>query len=303
MNPLTFSYLNVKNDGMSEQGIHIEKLPELKEPLLIAGFDGWGNALDVSRAMVSYLIRKLKAQYFAKINPDPFYRYDESRPQVNIERGNLKSISPPGGSFYAVQTDSKAKDLVILNANEPNLRWFRFVDELFSLCGKLGVKTIITVGSMYDDVLHSDRIISGVASNDDLLSKLRQKGIIPVNYKGPSGIHSTLHSEGQKKGFQCISLWCHCPYYLQGTVHFGLLSHLASLLLFLGEFELDMEELEKRWTELNKQIQGLIEQNPDLQIMINELRKAKVRGSWASMKESGKKDGKIIQLKDFMEPR
>jgi len=55
-----------------EQGIQIEELPKLNNPILIAGFDGWGNALDISNAMSAYLIRKLKAEYFAKINPDIF---------------------------------------------------------------------------------------------------------------------------------------------------------------------------------------------------------------------------------------
>ena len=32
---------------MEAQGIHVTKLPELKAPLLIAGFDGWGNALGI----------------------------------------------------------------------------------------------------------------------------------------------------------------------------------------------------------------------------------------------------------------
>ena len=64
-----------------------------------------------------------------------------------------------------------------------------------------------------------------------------------------------------------------------------------------------MKEIETSWKELNKKIQDLIEDNPELHAMINELRKAKVRGSWASMKESGKKNGKIINLKDFLEPR
>jgi len=288
---------------MNEQAIYIKQLPELKQPILIVGFDGWGNALDISTASVSYLIRRLKAEYFAKINPDLFYRYDESRPLVNIEKGNLKSLSPPGGSFYAVQAGSNGRSIVILKANEPKLRWFHFADELFSLCGKLGVETIITVGSMYDDVLHSDRIVSGVASTEEILLKLTQKNVIPINYNGPSGIHSTLHSEGQKREFQCISLWCHCPYYLQGTTHFGLLSYLGLLLSFLGEFELDVKELEASWKELNRQIQRLIEENPELHAMINGLRKAKVRGSWASKKASGERDGKIIQLKDFLEPK
>jgi len=288
--------------SMRKQGILIKKIPELKDPLLIAGFDGWGNALDISNAMVSYLIRKLKAKYFAKINPDLFYNYNESRPFVDIKEGIIKSISPPGGSFYAIEGDSNRSDIVILKANEPNLRWLYFVDELSSLCDKLGVKTIITLGGMYGNVLHSDKIISGIASNDVLTSKLRQKNVIPISYNGPSAIHSTLYTECQKRGFECISLWCHCPYYLEGATHFGLLSHLGTLLSFLGNFELDLEEIEISWKQLNKQIQGLIENNPDLNIMINELRKAKVRGSWASMKKTGKKDEKIIHLKDFLNP-
>ena len=288
---------------MFEQGIQIEYWPKLEDPVLIAGFDGWGNALDISSAMVSYMIRKLKAEHFAKVNPDFFYRYDENRPVVNIEDGTLKSVSSPGGSFYSVETGSNGRDIVILKANEPTLRWFHFVDELFSLCQKLGIRTIITLGGMYDNVLHSDRIISAIASSDALSSRLKEKNVIPINYRGASAIHSTIHSEGQARGFECVSLWCHCPYYLQGATHFGILSHLGALLSFLVGFELDLEELDVSWKELNRQIQGLIEKNPELQEMINELRKAKVRGSWASMKVSEKKDEKVIQIADFLKPR
>ena len=288
---------------MIEKGFHIKELPELHYPLLVAGFDGWGNAMNISNGMAAYLIRKLKARSFATINSDIFYHYDETRPFVNIQDGNLKSLTPPGGSFYAVQTQSNQRDLVILKADEPNLRWFHFANELISLCIDLGVNTIITLGSMYDNVLHTDRIVSGIASTNDLTERLKTKNIRSVSYQGPSAIHSTLIMEGTQKGFQCISLWTHCPYYLQGVTHYGLLSHLGSLLSFLGEFELDISDLEASWRELNEQIQGLVENNPGLQSVIDELRKAKVRGSWERMKESAQKNDKVINLKDFLEPR
>ena len=289
---------------MDEQGIFIEQLPESKPSVLIAGFNGWGNALDVSKSMASYLIRKLQAKKIARINPEPFYRYDENRPVVDIKSGRLEEISPPGGSFHVTQIDSKSgKGVAILEASEPNLRWYQFMGEVFDLCSKLEVTTIINVGSMYDDVLHSDRVISGIASSEDLLTKLKQKNVTPISYNGPGGIHSAMQSEGQKRGFHCISLWCHCPYYLQGATHFGMLSQLGSLLSFLCDFELDVEELEENWKDLNEQIQDLIQENPELNAMIRGLRKAKVRGSWASIKDAEKKNGKIIQLKDFLEPR
>jgi proteasome assembly chaperone (PAC2) family protein len=288
---------------MNGQGITIEEYPSLDSPVLIAGFDGWGNALNVSRGMVTYLIGKLKAQHFAKINPDVYYRYDDLRPIVDIDGGELKSLSPPGGSFYSVQNNGSFNDLIILEGDEPNLRWFQFMDELFSLGRKLGIQTLITLGSMYDNVLHTDRVISGIASTEALSAKLKAHSVSAVSYHGPSAIHSLINSEGEKRGFNCISLWCHCPYYLQGTSHFGLVSHLGSLLATLAEFELDVHELEKSWDKLNEQIEQLIQDNPELQTAISELRKAKVRGSWESMKASVRRNDNVINIRDFLDPK
>lgn len=285
---------------MPENGIMFQSLPELKSPVLIIGFDGWGNALNVSKAMADYLIRKMNGEYFARLNSDLFYNYNESRPLVNISNGSLNSILPPGGSFYSIK--SREKDLVVLRANEPTIGWFHFVNDLLSLCVKLDIDLIITLGSMYDNVLHTDRIVSAIASNETIFSRLSQKNVIPINYQGPSAIHSTIQSEGKKQGFDCVSLWCHCPYYLQGATHFGLLSHMGDLLSYFIGVDIDLEELNTSWKELNSQIQALIEKNPELKDMVAELRKAKVRGSWESMKESTHKDNKVILLKDFQKP-
>jgi predicted ATP-grasp superfamily ATP-dependent carboligase len=190
---------------------------------------------------------------------------------------------------------------VILKAEEPSLRWYQFVDALFALCAQLDVVKVVTLGSMYDNVLHSDRIVSGIASTEELISRLEEHRVHLIDYQGPSAIHSVLQSEGLKRGFECISLWCHCPYYLQGTTHFGALSHLGSLLSSLLGFELDVEELEANWRRLSEQIKLLVEENPELQAMIDKLRKAKVRGSWDSLKQSLKKDEKVINLQDFMD--
>ena len=289
--------------NMNIKGIQIHELPELKNPLLIAGFDGWGNALKISSGMAAYLIRTFQAQEFAELDPDVFFRYDEKRPVVLIEDGMFKTLSPPGGTFYAAQTAPDGRDLVILKADEPNLRWFGFVEELFNLCSRLHIGTIITLGSMYDHVLHTDRILSAVASDADLSSMLRKKGVNSISYQGPSAIHSSIHSEALKRNIACMSLWCHCPYYLQGTTHFGILAHLGKMLAAIGGFELNIEDLEASWQKLKVQIENLIENNAELQAMVNELRKAKVRGSAAEMKGALKSDEKIINIQDFLQPK
>jgi proteasome assembly chaperone (PAC2) family protein len=284
---------------MLSDSIQIEHLPNLDEPLLIVGFEGWGNALDISRGMVNYLIGKLKAKIFAKIDSDLFYRFDENRPLVKIRDGLLEDLTPPGGFFYAAERDLAGRDIVLLKATEPTLRWFQFTDALVSLCKKMGVRTIFSLGSMYDNVLHTDTVISALVSSKELLHRLEGKNVMTVSYEGPGAIHSLIQQASQKKGIECISLWCHCPYYLQGTTHFGLLSHLGSLLGSLGGFKFDGTELETTWKELCKEIQGVIDKNPELQGMIHDLRKAKIKGSW----DTARKGDKVIHLEDFKKPR
>jgi prefoldin subunit 5 len=75
------------------------------------------------------------------------------------------------------------------------------------------------------------------------------------------------------------------------------------MLAAIGGFELNTQELEASWQKLKVQIENLIENNAELQAMINDLRKAKVRGSAAEMKGTLKSDEKIINIQDFLQPK
>ena len=101
--------------SMLGEAIHFKQVPKLHDPLFIAGFEGWGNALDVSTGTVDYLIRKLEAKAVAQLNPDYFYHFDENRPLVNIKEGILSDLLPPSGTFYATQGSSGARDLLLFH--------------------------------------------------------------------------------------------------------------------------------------------------------------------------------------------
>lgn len=284
---------------MQIPGIIIEELPPLQDPIMIAGFDGWGNALNVSKAMAAYLIRKLDSAAFARLDPDTYYRFDEHRPVVTIENGEFRNVMPPGGEFFVIRTGSGQPDLVVLEAEEPDLNWYQFAGAILDLCRQLRVQTLITLGSMYDNLLHTDKIISGVSNDPVAIGQLKENRIHSISYQGPSAIHSVILAEASKRQLTNISFWCHCPYYLQGTTHFGQLLELARLLRDWGKFDLDVEDLQKGWAKLKEQIDDLIERNSELRQLVTDLRKRKTRGSIASVKNSLKPDEKVIDLQDF----
>lgn len=88
---------------MSRQAIKIEKWPELDRPFLILGFDGWGNALNISRGVAKYLVKRLNGQSFARLDSDLFYRYDQARPTIKIKNGVLQNFHAPQGVFLPYQ--------------------------------------------------------------------------------------------------------------------------------------------------------------------------------------------------------
>ena len=285
---------------MDIKGFQVDRVPELRSPILIAGFDGWGNAMDVSTEAALFFINQCKAQSFARLDPDQFYRYDASRPVVNIEAGIMKHFISPSGIFYAAATPPRSNDLILFRAEEPSLNWNRFVDGLMSLCQTMRVCTIITLGSMYNRVLPSDRIISGIASQTEHFEELKIRDVVPISYQGPSAIHSMIHLEAERVGISSISLWCHCPYYLQGTTHFGILSSLVRLLSKICLVDIDTSDIDGRWERMDTQIRQLIEDNPELQKMINDIRKEKVRGSWSNLEKAGA-DQNVIDIRDFLD--
>ena len=285
---------------MNAKGFQVDRIPKLKSPILIAGFEGWGNAMDVSTETVLFFINQCKARSFARLDPDQFYQYHASRPVVNIEAGIMKHFISPSGILYAATTPPRSNDLILFRAEEPSLNWNRFVAGLMSLCKSMRVCTIITLGSMYDRVLPSDRIISGIASQTEHFEELKIRGVVPISYQGPSAIHSKIHLEAESVGISSISLWCHCPYYLQGTTHFGILSSLARLLSAICLVEIDTSDIDDRWELLDTQIRQLIEDSPEHQKMISDIRKAKVRGSWSSLEKAGA-DRNVIDIRDFLD--
>ena len=288
-----------KKQFMHEYSLQFDYLPELNDPLLVACFSGWGNALDISWGMADFIIRKLDARVFGHIKPDQFYSFDEKRPTVEIKDGILQKVEYPGGVFYVTNPVESSRDIIIFRAVEPSLRWLQFSDAVLSVCEKFGVKTIICIGSKFDNVPHTDTVISAVASNSSLLGTLDALKVRYANYAGMGGIQSSISHEAQKLGLDFINLWCHCPQYLQGSTHFGMLCKLGNLLSELGGFKMETDELEITWQEVSRQIQDTIDKNPELKGMIDNLKKEYRK----TTDENQDKHGKIINFDSFQKTR
>ena len=284
---------------MEYRTIQLEESPTLTSPTMIIGLRGWGNALEVSSDMAAYLVEHHNGRSIGRIQSDACYRYDENRPVVKIEAGAIKAIHPPGGNLFAIQSESGENDLLILIADEPSLNWYRFSSELVDLAVNLGAAAVFTLGSMFDHVLHTDRIISAATTGIDFSGIFKRFGVVSIDYQGPSAIHTLILDVCRKRGITGASLWCHCPAYLQGITHHGLMIQLGRLLAEMIPFSIPTNDLQTRWEALEIQIQQLISENPKLEGIIDEIRKKKREGAWQGLGPNAKSQGNVINLEDF----
>jgi proteasome assembly chaperone (PAC2) family protein len=281
--------------------LNIKKMPEVSHPVLIMGFAGWANGGNVAVGMIDYLIKKFGATRFAEIDPDKFYRFDDVRPTVRVKGGLLNAVILMETGFFAAYREEAGTDLVLFKAYEPHCRWLLFGEAVLSLCQKLGVERIISLGGLQDSVVHTDAVISGFASSPHLLERLKENQVTPTEYEGPGAIHSLIFQQAEAKGIEGISLWGHCPFYLQGT-HLRLLCRMATVLANLAGFEVDTSELEKGWTQLARSIQRFIDGNPELQKAIKEIMKSKTKPP-GELGGPQRTDDKVVYLDDFFKPK
>ncbi|GAC1537507.1 MAG: PAC2 family protein [Acidimicrobiales bacterium] len=189
--------------------------PNLRRPVLIAAFEGWNDAGDGASSAASYLVRRWAAQPFASIDPEEFYDFTSTRPDVRLEGGLTRSIEWPENVFCAAPLGGTGRDVVILRGVEPQLRWRTFCGVINEVASALGVELVITLGALLAEVPHTRPVrVIGTAASEELITKFDLR---PSRYEGPTGILGVLQDSFSRAGLPSASLWASVPAYVGQT--------------------------------------------------------------------------------------
>ena len=135
-----------------------KEIIKLEKPtFMIAGFDQWANAGNVSSGIPEYLIEKLHARKVGHIRKDDFYIFQLPgshfmfRPQVKYVEGYEEDYKEePINDFHYAEIGEKG--LIIFIGTEPNQREDVYVNTLLDGAKELGVKRIIVPAGVGGEV-------------------------------------------------------------------------------------------------------------------------------------------------------
>src|SRR5919199_3909181 len=92
--------------------------PRLRQPVLVAAFEGWNDAGDAASVAAKYLRDRWAARPFASIDPEEFYDFTSTRPQVRLAGGVAREVVWPANELSAA-SPARRVDPVGLVGIEP----------------------------------------------------------------------------------------------------------------------------------------------------------------------------------------
>ncbi len=230
---------------MSE--LNISFRPELRRPVLVAAFRGWNDGGQGATLGAGYLAKQWEATQFAEIEPETFYDFQATRPQVTLEDGMTRKLEWPENSFFHCEIPGAGRDAVILLGTEPNLRWKTFSGLVLGLAQDLGVERTVTFGSLLADVPHTRPApVTAAATDQELMEEL--------------GLE-----------LSSLSLWAAVPHYVSlapsPRAALSLVKRFGELL----EVDVDVTELEQAANEYSEQVSEAVSSDADTASYVEEL--------------------------------
>jgi proteasome assembly chaperone (PAC2) family protein len=189
--------------------------PQLRTPVVIAAFEGWNDAGDAATTAVRYLIDRWEAELVADVDPEEFYDFTSTRPQVRLDDDGLRQIDWPATEVHAATIPGTDTDVLIILGTEPQLRWRTYTAELTQIAVESHARLCITLGALLAEVPHTRPTpVVGTAYEPDVVAGLELQ---PSSYEGPTGIVGVLHDSWRRAGLRSASLWATVPSYVPGA--------------------------------------------------------------------------------------
>lgn len=228
--------------------------PHLEQPVIIAAWEGWNDAGDAATSAAAFLARHWDAEPFADIDPEEFYDFTVSRPEVEIIDGDQRQIVFPSNTFSAGTTGS-GLPVIVLEAVEPQLKWRTYCAQVVEVARQTDARLVLTFGALLAEVAHSRPVaVYGTAYDPAVIEAL---GLETSTYEGPTGIVGMIHNECAAAGVNSASLWAAVPSYVSGApspkAALALVEHGCALLgtsVPTTELEIASAAYERQVTEL-----------------------------------------------------
>jgi predicted ATP-grasp superfamily ATP-dependent carboligase len=264
---------------MSNDLLVLEKgiIKTQKPTFMIAGFNQWANAGNVSTGIPEYLIEKLHARRVGHIRKDDFYIFQVpgshfmfGTPVKYVNGYEEDYQGEPINDFHYAEIDEKG--LIIFIGTEPNQREDVYVNTLLDGAEELGIKRIIVPAGVGGEVpFDKERRINCTYSMKQMQEELKKYAVNLLNFSMNATIGMAINHYSKVRGIESIRMSARTPsYQVQLTFHSDkrAMYDILRRIRYMFGIKLDLSDLEKesrqQLTDFENTLKVLFQNNPAL---------------------------------------
>jgi proteasome assembly chaperone (PAC2) family protein len=151
----------------------------------------------------------------------------------------------------------------------------RYIDSVYELLKKFGVRRYCLIGAMYDMVPYTrPLLVTGSASNLRLQKELEVASVVASDYQGPTTIAYLISQMGLETGMETFSLIVHLPQYLMVENDYRGKKRLMEVLSVLYDLPLAEEDADKareQQEQVSQIAEQFMQQEPSYRLILNQL--------------------------------
>ena len=235
-----------------------------KAPIMVIAFAGWNDAGGASTWAIRSLVEKTIATEILTFDSEDYYDFSRERPTVHLD-GESRFLSWPKNTISLSDDGS----LLLMEGVEPQLNWKTFTQSILAEAQNHNVSMIITLGSLLAEVPHSRPVlIHGVSENTEIN---KSYGLQTSSYEGPTGIIGVINQLSTDAGIPNMSFWATVPNYVAGAESPKAALALIEKLKTTLNLSLNTTDLEIASSAYERQINQIIEGDPDTSKYVDEL--------------------------------
>ena len=247
--------------------------PDLNEPVLIVGLEGWIDAGLAASTAVATLLETIPTEVLATFDTEYFIAQRARRPLARIVDGVTTELTWPEIQLRFGR-DGDGADILFLVGPEPDFHWSDFVDVVTDAAGRFDVRLVVGLGAFPAPTPHTRpvRIIgTAPATSANLLTRV---GTVSGELEVPAGISSALELGFSEVDMEIVTLWARVPHYVASMPYPQASAALIEGLASIAGLTLDAGALRASAEEARKRVDDLVTNNPDHTSMVEQLEEA-----------------------------
>ncbi len=247
--------------------------PDLSEPVLVIGLEGWIDAgLGASTAMGA-MLSTITTEVLATFDTEYFIDQRARRPIARIVNGITTELTWPEIQLRYGR-DGDGADMIFLVGPEPDFHWSDFVDVVTDAAGRFDVRLVVGLGAFPAPTPHTRpvRVIGTVPEASAHLLPL--VGTVTGELEVPAGISAALELGFAEVDMDIITLWARVPHYVASMPYPQAAAALIDGLARIAGLTLDASHLRASADEARQRVDDLVTNNPEHSSMVEQLEEA-----------------------------